>query len=432
MNTKTAPLAAFALGLTLAGLPGCTGSEEEDKCPGDTSTVIVTVTTPPGVAGAVTLSGPAGYSVTLNATDTLSGLAAGSYSLSYKRVKVAGSIVGKAYYAAFSEASFTLESCKSKTVTAQYVQEPGSERAYTIADDGIRAYAAAKLAATGAPDPDNTLKVPAGAKSLVFDAKGNLWFANAEGVFMYAMEDLAKKDAVYRVKLTGAGVMGGGIPGAGPMAFDDDGSLWIGQIASDKVVKLTAAQLAATGSPTPSIVLDNADLDGVQSLAFDAAGNLWANNADNETVMYAKARLAASGTGAADVVITQMSGPPVIGTYSDPNNLAFDAAGNLWVGYFAGNDLVKIPKDSLASSKTIQPPVVAVKASVLALLEGMAFDEEGAAWITGKTGTLVKAGPARLAASGDLTADVVLTSPALGSANEFAFNPASEALPLRD
>lgn len=429
LSTLTISL-AFGMGLLM--FQGCTSSEEEDRCPGDTSTLVVNLTSPAGVSPSVTITGPNNYTVTLTATDTLSGLAAGSYSVTYKRFKVAGSIVGKAYYGKISESTFTLTACTPNTITVEYLQEPGSERAYVIEGSSIKAFSAAKLAANGSPEPDNTLKTPAGPMCLAFDAWGNLWFSNAEGVFMYAMEDLAKVDAVYKVKLTGTGVMGGGIPGAGPLAFDDDGSLWIGQIASDKIVRLTRDQLAATGQPVPAVSLSHADLGGVLSIAFDADGNLWATNEDDGVVKYAKARLAASLTTAADVVLVHKSGPPVIGVYSAPQNLAFDGAGNLWIGFFAGNDLVKVPKSLQAASDTIQPPEVSLKGGVTMLLDGLAFDASGGAWMPGSLGNMVKVGVDGLAGTGTMVAAVVLTIPGFGNADDIAFNPSPEALPLRD
>lgn len=438
MNAIRFTLRALVGALILAAGPiafqGCTSTDSDDpKCPGDTTTLIVNLSVPAGLAGAaVTITGPGSYSATVTSTDTLSGLAAGSYSVSYRRLKVAGSIVGKAYYGKISAPTFTLAACTPHTLSVEYLQEPGSERAYVLEGSAIRAFTAAQLAATGSPEAAHSLKSPAGPKGLAFDAWGNLWFSNAEGVFMYAMEDLAKADAVYKVKLTGAGVMGNGIPGAGPLAFDGEGNLWIGQIASDRAVMLPKAALAATGAPSPAVTLSGASLNGVQSLAFDAEGNLWAANSDDAVVKFAKARLAADGASAADVVIVHKSGPPVINVYGGPSSLAFDAAGNLWIGYFAGNDLVKVPKAALAVSDTIQPPDVALKGSVLVLLEGLAFDEAGGAWMPGKAGQVVKAGAGRLTASGSLATDVILTSPQIGYADEIAFNPAPEALPLRD
>jgi hypothetical protein len=127
-----------------------------------------------------------------------------------------------------------------------------------------------------------------------------------------------------------------------------------------------------------------------------------------------------------------MSGPPVIGPYRTPSCLAFDAAGNLWIGYFAGTDLVKVPKAALAVSDTIQPPDVVLEGSVLALLEGLAFDGGGGAWMPGKAGQVVRVSPSTFNSSGDMVAGTVITSPQIGYADEMAFNPAPEALPLRD
>jgi streptogramin lyase len=430
-------IAILPASLVLAGVlsfQACNSTESEDKCPGDTTSLIVILSAPEGVSPEITVTGPGGFVQTVTAVgaDTLSGLVAGEYSLSYKRVKVAGEIVGKAYFARIAAPKVTLAACEPRTVTIAYEQEPGSERAYVIEGSGIRAFSAAKLAATGSPAADNTLKAPAGAKNMAFDAWGNLWFSNAEGVYMYAMEDLAKPDAAYRIKLTGSGVMGGGIPGAGPLAFDADGSLWIAQIASDKIVKLTPDQIAATGSPAPGVTITGPSVDGVLALAFDAEGNLWAANGNDEVVRFSKSRLVASSASEADVVIVHKSGPPVIGVYRGPQSLAFDAAGNLWIGYFLGNQLVKLPSAQQAVSDTIQPPAVDLQGSVTVLLESAAIDEAGSVWMPGKVGQVVKVPASGLSVSGDMAASTVLTSPDVAYAKDIAFNPAPAALPLND
>jgi hypothetical protein len=147
---------------------------------------------------------------------------------------------------------------------------------------------------------------------------------------------------------------------------------------------------------------------------------------------FAKDRLTASQAGGPDVLIGHMSGPPVIGMFRAPQSLAFDAAGNLWIGFFAGNDLVKLPPSLQTASDTIQPPEVALQGSVTSLLVGLAFDEAGSAWVPGKVGEVVKVPVENLAVTGNLLASVVLTSPDVGYAKDIVFNPAPEALPLND
>ncbi len=412
----------------MLGFTGC-NTDTEEKCPGDTTSVAILLTVPPGVAGAVLLSGPNGYSMELNASDTLTGLSSGEYRVSTKRVKLAGSIVGKAYYGQISEPAFTLTACTPNSVTVAYVQEPGSEKLWVASNSRLHAFAAANLAATGAPAPDISLKTPAAPRSIAFDTRGNLWFANAEGVFMYAMEDLGTAAAVYRVKLTGPGVTGVGTPGAGSLAFDDEGSLWIAQIADRKIVKLTAAQIAATGQPTPTVTISSPDLDGTESLAFDAAGNLFA--ASGDVLRFSRASLTTSYSGAADAKIVHRTGPPVIGIITLPNNLAFNKDGTLWITYFNSGSLIPLLADKQAVSDTLIP-VINIEASVLALVEGLTIDEAGSLWIPGKAGKILSVASGSLGVSGNLAAAVTLSSPAVDYAGAMAFNPAAEALPLRD
>ena len=74
-------------------------------------------------------------------------------------------------------------------------------------------------------------------------------------------------------------------------------------------------------------------------LAFDASGNLWVADSAGAIVRFDAARLTADiDDEAGDAVIfTQQPGPVRIGLGA-PSRLVFDAAGNLWRGYFAGND----------------------------------------------------------------------------------------------
>jgi ligand-binding sensor domain-containing protein len=72
------------------------------------------------------------------------------------------------------------------------------------------------------------------------------------------------------------------------MAFDAHGDLWVGNVSNATVVEFTANQLAATGTPTPAITLQNdtlvGSIHGPRSLAFDSHGNLWIANTDGNTI----------------------------------------------------------------------------------------------------------------------------------------------------
>ncbi len=418
----------FFFALTLMNCENTTDCPSSE-CAADTSGLVVIITPPTGIAGEVTVTGPNGYSQILASSDTLPGLAIGSYTFAAKRVKTSGTIVGKAYYGKLSKSAVTLASCERQTVTVTYTQEPGSEKLWVAADSKLQAFAATNLAASGSPAPAVSLKAPPSPGAITFDAKGNLWFTNAEGVYMYAMEDLGTSTADYKVKLSGSGVMGNGIPGASALAFDDDGSLWVGQKADQKLVKFTSAQIASTGTPTPSVSITTANIGGVESMALDADGNLFV--AGDDVLRFNKARLASSFSGAADAKIVRKSGPPVIGVYTAPNALAFAGNGTLWTAFFNGGNLIPLDKGLQAASDTLTPGIV-LNASVLSLVEGLAIDEAGALWMPGSQGKILSIAASTLGTSGDISAAVILSSASVTYAGSLAFNPAPESLPLRD
>jgi hypothetical protein len=68
--------------------------------------------------------------------------------------------------------------------------------------------------------------------------------------------------------------------------------------------------------------------------------------------------------------------------------------------------------------------------SVLALPEGMAFDEEGGLWMASAMGKFGRLAPAQLAASGTKALERVIAGADLGYAGAFAVFPAPAALPI--
>jgi secreted PhoX family phosphatase len=168
-----------------------------------------------------------------------------------------------------------------------------------------------------------------------------------------------------------------------------------------------------------------------RALAFDKFGDLWVSDDESEKVLkFARARLAASFTGAADVAITTKTpvGAPVAGPYTDPNPLAFDKAGNLWIGY-AGN-IVKLTTAQQAASADIAGPFSINVPGGTGLF---AFDESGGLWIAAAGGKLERIPAAMLAgAGGDVTPDIVVTSSEVGGVENVVINPAPTWSPIHD
>jgi streptogramin lyase len=406
-----------------------------ETCPGDTTTLVITVTAPAGVATNITVSGPEGFTKQVHANTRFSGVKAGLYEISGPRVKVAAVPVGKAFYALIdaniASEQLTLRPSIPDTVSVVYTQEPGSGKLWVI-EDSIKAFSAEALLASGSPMASATFPIPPRARSLAFDAGGNLWFTHAEGISMIAMRDLGTSNAPASVVLTGAGAQGVGQPGASGLAFDASGNLWVAYAADDVIARFTPAQLMASGMPTPAIRFSGSDLKSPDALAFDAEGNLWVTSSEGPAILkYQASRLTASYSGVADIAITTQSPPPIVGTYTDPQALAFDASNNLWISY-GGSTLVRLTAAQRALSDSALVPEIIADVSVLSLANSMAFDGGGQVWLPGKVGEILAAGSTTLGTSEALSAAVTLTPPGFGYAGSLAFDPAPEALPLRD
>jgi sugar lactone lactonase YvrE len=204
-----------------------------------------------------------------------------------------------------------------------------------------------------------------GPTGLAFDAAHRLWVANAESgtLVRYEAAQLAQSGTpVPEVVISGLGQ-----PAA--IALDASGTLWVSDTRNRTISGYRPAQLEASGSPVPAIVLsaNGPSLANARGIAFDAAGDLWvANSAARTIVAFSPAQLTASGTPTPRVVLS-----PAEGALPVPVALAFDAAGNLWAMSNIGI-LEEFAAADLTASGT-RTPAVRLELPDYLLLWGIAF-----------------------------------------------------------
>jgi hypothetical protein len=169
-------------------------------------------------------------------------------------------------------------------------------------------------------------------------AKG-LWIANGKNVMEYIPAQLAggTSAAVPHITMTSPSV--GGPQG---VTFDAAGNLWVLDPASTlsaagtpAIMKFSAAQVAAlktSASPTPVLTITSTALAFPQQSVFDAQGNQWVTDHNNNSILvFSAAQMMQTGTAATIpvVVITSAS-------FNGPLGIVFDSAGNLWVANNGG------------------------------------------------------------------------------------------------
>src|ERR1039458_4580295 len=135
------------------------------------------------------------------------------------------------------------------------------------------------------------------------------------------------------------------------MAFDGSGNLWVMDYDNSRILEYKPP--FANGM-NASLVIGQADftsgaaaitstgLDEPEFIAFDASGNLWVTDSNNNRVLkyappFANGMAASLVIGQTDFV-SSGSATTAAG-FSYPTGIAFDRAGNLWIGD-EGNDRV--------------------------------------------------------------------------------------------
>lgn len=358
----------------------------------------------------------------------------GEVAFEAERFADAGTPVRNAYDPVFTPASACVESGETVPVEVAFPAIPTSGKLWASQSNAateLVAFDAGDVGAGGTVTASAAADIPVtSARGVAFDAAGNLWVAEASGtVKRFGRAAVATTGTVSPdVTLDGLGV---GIPGPTAVAFDAAGNLWVSLAADDMVVRFTPAEIAASGSPSPAVEIGGAGstLDGIAAIAFDASGNLWLSS-DDRVHRYDASRLDATDTGTPDRSITAeaTAGGAVL---TSPAGLAFDADGNLWVSYFGPNVIARIDAADLAGTGAVAVvPDHQIELTVSAILDGLAFDEEGGLWTPAANGSLARLSAAQLTSTGSITPAILLDGADIGAVKHPVVFPAPAGLPL--
>ena len=297
-------------------------------------------------------------------------------------------------------------------------------------------FGSSSLASTASLSADVISRGGFGA-DIAFDRDGNVWVPGGTtadaSLQRYPASVFASSAAVepdVKVTLSGTGC----VPLIAGLAFDPEGNLYVSSPCHDAVLRIDAAGLVATGSVTPSLSIAVQDPTGI---AFDRAGNLWvASRMDQRVWRYDVVQLSSGSVSAPAFKVGSLAtNVPMDTSLLTPSWIAFDARGDLWANDFGGNKFFRVGAASLRATGTsdIQPQV-RITIGVTALLEGFAFDNEGGLWSAGSMGKVFRLAPAQLDVSSGAgmptVPETILTSADIGSAANLAFYPAPAGLPL--
>jgi len=349
-------LALGTIALCAAVLVGC--NPDKHNAPTGTGSLAVTINAANGTTPVVVITQANGFVKTISATQTLTGLEPGSYSIVADSALAADSIVGTITDTGTVTGSpAAVVSGGVATATVSYTQKSRIGGMW-VADNNsptIPDYASTQLLVSGTPVPAQTIvsrvSEPAG---LALDANGNMWVSsdNSDSLLMYTAAERQAGGATAPSVVIVSSVL----DDAQDLAFDGQGNLWVAN-CDGEVFEYTPNQLAAGGVQSPAVTIsgDAAHMDCEYGLAFDAHGNLWvADNDVSNIAEYSPAQLVASGnpvpidtigstTGPTDdaVVMKRAKGvkgvkgvkarSEVFGSLAFPTGLAFDGGGNLWV-----------------------------------------------------------------------------------------------------
>ena len=402
---------------------------------------MVAVTAPGSISPSVSVAGPNGYTQAVTATTTLTGLAPGSYTVTAASVTGSNAIVATVNAAVVSGSPASVSVGSPDTVTVTYGVRAGTGGLWVGNFDGptVLDYTASQLGATSGNAP--TTAVATGVNdynfSLAFDANGNLWvstFLNGS-ILEFSASDLGKSGSPTPTVTVRDSIAGHTLGTPLGLAFDAKGNLWVADLNDNAIEEYTPSQLASSGAPNPAVILSTsgASTEQPSAVAFDSSGNLWvadvgsASKDSGHVVEFTADQLTSSGSPTPAITLNQL---PADSSIWGAVSIAFDGSGNLWIangdyGVDGPNTVVMFSANELVASGDPTPAVILRPSSgSLASPAGLAFDASGNLWVGNLTAsTLVQFTASQLVSSGSPTPNVTISGSSLLDPAGLAFDP---------
>ena len=366
-------------GVTLILLAGCETSKS--NAPVGTGRMTVTVVPTDGTTPVVQISGPGTYSKTISATQTLSGLAAGSYTVTADSAVGPDSIVGTIIdTASVTNSPATITSGTVAAVTVQYATKTHI---------------------------------------------GGMWVGNElyQYAYVFGSNQLRVTDTT---SIPVDSLQTGGTSGPEGLALDPSGNLWVDDVRSDTLRMFTPEERNAAGSKTPSRVLVSADIGAPWDIQFDPQGNLWVINCGNHygtLAEFTPSQLAAGGIQTATAVAR--ADPATF----CPQGLAWDGNGHVWATDYEQNRLLEFTVAQISTGGTLTPiDTIGTNNGSLTKASSVIFDANGNLWVStgalGATGghALIEFTPNQLAAGGAPVPHTTITLPSLTDPYSMVFD----------
>jgi sugar lactone lactonase YvrE len=182
-----------------------------------------------------------------------------------------------------------------------------------------------------------------------FDSSGNLWVADANN------NRVIRFNAPFTIGESASIVLGqstfttntcatsaSGLCGPSGIAFDKSGNLWVVDLSNNRVLRFNApfsngesasVVLGQTSFTTKASATTRGGLTFPVSLTFDKSGNMWVADVGNDRVLeykpsFTNGKLASLVIGQGSFTTT---GCAANSGLCNPDGVAFDAVGNLWV-----------------------------------------------------------------------------------------------------
>lgn len=413
------------------------GNRDDTTSPTNNGSIALTLTSPAGVSPSVTIAGPNGYSHTVSSSTTLLHLAAGSYTITADSIVTPSTIVGYSVDTAAITGNpiiVTTAGSSAATVTYSFARQHGALWLANYSGSYVSGFARSQLLASGVVFAADTIGAAQSSGGMAFNSNGDMW-TSSDASDTLKMFTLAQRNAANAITAPARVLVSSSLSSPETMAFDAHGNLWVADY-DNGLLEFTAAQIAAGGTVSATVVLvdvvpSNA---GDYAVAFDSAGNAWVGENDpNNVVEYTVAQLAASGSPTPNVRLgvdpstasrivrnqqvatrdMRASGATAFGSIPeplhDPDAVAFDAHGNLWVANYYNENVVAYSPSQRLTSGNPTPSITIVVPGTEPF--GLAFDKSGGLWIGDDSGnTITNLAAASLATSGTPTPTAVLTA----------------------